>query len=114
MSKTHKTKPFWVKMMQGHLATSEFHDHRDGPCDLPPQVELDEWMRTGRCRHEFRYTGIRTCGPSCCGDPSDSPSRRQRSAGKRAVSSWQEEYDSDIAPEYFWEYQDWSGPFYPR
>jgi hypothetical protein len=34
MSKTDRTKPFWVKLMHGDLATEELHNHADG--DIHP------------------------------------------------------------------------------
>ena len=33
MSRTDKTKPFWVKLAHGDLKTVEVHNHTDGRCD---------------------------------------------------------------------------------
>jgi len=64
MSKTDKTKPFWVKLKDGDLRAVEFHNHDDGVCDLPDEIDADYW-RT-RCHYSFAYTGIGTCGCWMC------------------------------------------------
>ncbi|WAC54259.1 hypothetical protein [Gordonia sp. SL306] len=64
MSRTDKTKPFWVKLAHHDLESREIHDHTDGVCDLPPaEVGLAYTYGTSQCRREFRYTGTSAC---CC------------------------------------------------
>ncbi|MFF0309009.1 hypothetical protein ACFYSC_16395 [Streptosporangium sp. NPDC004379] len=39
MSKTDKTRPWWVRMADAPMATSlPVHDHRFGPCTLPEEI----------------------------------------------------------------------------
>ncbi|SKM19290.1 Uncharacterised protein [Mycobacteroides abscessus subsp. massiliense] len=90
MSRTHKTKPFWVKLRQGHLAAEEFHDHRVGPCDLPGQIVGDSWHTT-RCRYLFAYTGVHTCCCWMCHGPDER--RKDRVERRRAVRDWRSEYE---------------------
>lgn len=97
MSKTDKTKPFWVKMKDGDLAWRESHDHREGPCDLPNEIDADYWHNT-RCRYEWVFDGTHVCCcPMCHGDwwwdiP---PNKRQRLTGKRLCRDWKREYGLD-------------------
>lgn len=37
MSRTDKTRPLSVRVMDRRRNLEEFHDHTDGPCDLPPR-----------------------------------------------------------------------------
>jgi hypothetical protein len=39
MSRTDKTKPLWVRHIEH--APQPIHDHRFGPCDLPPAPTRD-------------------------------------------------------------------------
>jgi hypothetical protein len=63
LSRTDKTKPFWVKLAHGDLAVIELHDHRAGSCDLPAHIDRRWGRKTRGCRYEFHYTGTRVC---CC------------------------------------------------
>jgi hypothetical protein len=63
MSRTDKTKPFWVKLAHGDLQVIQAHDHRDGRCDLPADVDAHWWARGRVCNYEFHFTGTMTC---CC------------------------------------------------
>ncbi|MFC7385129.1 hypothetical protein [Sphaerisporangium rhizosphaerae] len=53
MSKTDKTRPWWVRIADAPMVTCRaVHDHRFGPCTLPDEitaatVDLDN--RTGGC-----------------------------------------------------------------
>lgn len=58
MSRTNKTKPFWVKLAHGDLKAVEVHNHIDGYCDLPDPYDAFAFTRlTTRCRREFAFTG---------------------------------------------------------
>lgn len=96
VSRTHKTKPFWVKMKQGHLATAEHHDHRDGVCDLPEEIDARWYMRSQTtCHYEFAFTGIHTCCCALChGDYSWFAKKRNRMIRKRECKEWDKEYES--------------------
>ncbi len=96
MSRTHKTKPVWVQMKQGHLAHEEWHQHDGGVCDLPEKDSEDGWRwRRGGCCREFVYTGTHTCGPSCCGDSySHPPAKLQRLESKRLEKNWNWDYET--------------------
>jgi hypothetical protein len=64
LSRTDKTKPFWVKIADGDLKAIEAHNHTGGVCDLPDPHDAFAFTRlTTQCRREFIYTGVRTC---CC------------------------------------------------
>lgn len=96
MSKTDKTKPFYLKLAHGDLAWKESHDHTDGLCDLPPVENTDSyWKHDTSCYRTFVYTGIHAC---CCHRCHSSdeymlrPGKRQRLKGKRIVRDWEKEY----------------------
>lgn len=96
MSKTDKTKPFWVKLMHGDLATEELHNHTEGTCDLPPVEDATAFTyRTTRCRRGFVYTGTHVCCcPVCHGDFGWDvrPGKRQRLESRRMCRDWQRDY----------------------
>ncbi|CRZ14802.1 hypothetical protein [Mycolicibacterium neworleansense] len=95
MSKTDKTKPFWVKLMHGDLATEEQHDHIDGNCDLPPIGDATAFIYgTTQCRRAFVYTGIRPCCCKLCQDYGWDirPGKRQRIESGRMCRDWQRNY----------------------
>ena len=82
MSRTDKTRPFWVRATDDHGCAEACHDHRSGPCDLPP---LGRWRRTvasgadraRRCRWEPAWWKI-TCGcPMCTGQIWRRPDNRR-------------------------------------
>lgn len=97
MSNTYKTKPFWVKIKQGHLASREVHYHVGRECDMPPpDYGVAFAFRDQHCHREFVYTGVRTC---CCymchGDPyGPPPNRVRRREGRRSAQRWDREYES--------------------
>ncbi|MDP9861154.1 MULTISPECIES: hypothetical protein [Streptosporangium] len=42
MSKTDKTRPWWVRMAEAPMVTClPVHDHRSGPCTLPEEITAD-------------------------------------------------------------------------
>ncbi|MEV0618201.1 hypothetical protein AB0I81_33095 [Nonomuraea sp. NPDC050404] len=50
MSKTDKTRPWWVRMADAPLTTCvPVHDHRFEPCTLPDEITIDSanWRRSG-------------------------------------------------------------------
>lgn len=87
MSKTDKTRPWRVRVMDKKTWLEEDHDHRDGPCDLPPPPALvcDFWAgrTTTRCYWnascEFWVTPSNYCGCPTCND-----TRGRRLETKRA------------------------------
>lgn len=95
MSRTDKTKPFWVKLAHRDLQVVERHDHTGGPCDLPDRFDAFAFARlTTRCRREFVETDTRVCCcPMCHG--ADYPDRtepqrrrRERRRAKLADRNW--------------------------
>lgn len=98
MSRTDKTKPFWVKLMHGDLAVKEWHDHADGVCDMPPADRAVEWKPGQRCRREFFYTGTRVCCCDMCHwrDWPETEQQRRRKERRRAwqqLQGWRSEYE---------------------
>jgi hypothetical protein len=86
-------------MRQGHLATTEAHDHSDGVCDLPKEIDDTwGWPPHPHCRHEFVYTGVHVCCCAMChGDFSWDirPGKRQRIGGRKYTQGdWAGEYES--------------------
>ncbi|GGK81564.1 hypothetical protein Sme01_63090 [Sphaerisporangium melleum] len=53
MSKTDKTRPWWVRIADAPMVTCRpVHDHRFGPCTLPDEITpgtVDLDLRTGGC-----------------------------------------------------------------
>lgn len=62
MSRTDKTAPYQVKLRRGDLETYEYHDHRNGVCDLASDPDRFEYAKGG-CYKSFHYTGTGVC---CC------------------------------------------------
>ena len=99
MSRTDKTKPPWVRQREhGGLA---FHDHTQGPCDLPPEPPR---VDTGtRCRWGT-VIGIASTWRCCVRTQERSAykemqdivkiaNRRLRYAGRRAARRWETDAD---------------------
>ena len=98
MSRTDKTKPFWVKIADGDLKAVESHNHTDGACDLPDPHDAVAFTRlTTQCRREFVYTGTNTCGCKNCacgsGQTNDHRRRRDRRRQERADRDWRKDYE---------------------
>jgi hypothetical protein len=70
MSKTDKTQPWWVRIIQHK--PKESHDHRNGVCDLPKEPTRPEHVRwkAGSCywnySTEMLYGGDSGCGCQMC------------------------------------------------
>ncbi|GAT04458.1 hypothetical protein [Mycolicibacterium fortuitum] len=95
MSRTDKTKPFWVKLMHGDLATEEQHNHTDGTCDLPPIEDATAFTYcTTQCRRAFVFTGTRVCCCKLCQDHGWDirPGKRQRLESRRKCRDWERDY----------------------
>ncbi|MFH8405982.1 hypothetical protein ACH4FX_14565 [Streptomyces sp. NPDC018019] len=60
MSRTDKTKPLWVR--HAEHGPRSVHDHRYGPCDLPPHPARQP--AATRCRWED--PGMILFGHTCC------------------------------------------------
>lgn len=93
MSKTDKTRPWRVRVMDKKRWLTEVHDHTDGLCDLPPRPALvcDFWRngRETRCRwdasRDFWVTPSNYCGCPMCNDQEGRRLnvKRSRAAGRR-------------------------------
>ena len=85
MSRTDKTKPFWVKLAHGDLKAIEVHNHSEGRCDLPDPYDAFAFSRlTTHCRREFIFTGTMTgCCPMCHGRGYPDRTERQRRRRER-------------------------------
>ncbi|QDQ15020.1 hypothetical protein [Streptomyces spectabilis] len=89
MSRTDKTKPLWVRHREHR--PRPVHDHRAGPCDLPPGPTRAE--PGTRCRWEspgallFDRTCCSGCGMRGCVTERQrearAGNRRERYAGRR-------------------------------
>lgn len=65
MSRTDKTRPWWVKMNDAPMVTcAPRHDHRFGPCTLPDEITAETASashRTSGCY--WGSTGHNSSGP---------------------------------------------------
>jgi hypothetical protein len=85
MSRTGKTKPFWVKLAHGDLKAIEVHNHTDGRCNLPHAHDAVAFTYgTTQCRREFVYTGTRISCDPICSHYNRQDRRRERHRGRRA------------------------------
>jgi hypothetical protein len=99
LSRTDKTKPFWVKLAHRDLSMVEVHDHTNGPCDLPDPFDAFAFRyRTTRCRREFFETDTRVCCCPVC-HAAEYPDRtetqrrrRERREAKLADRNWAKDY----------------------
>jgi hypothetical protein len=66
MSRTDKTRPWWVRMADAPMASCvPSHDHRFGPCTLPNEITADSASlshRTGGCYWEAPAHYVFGCG----------------------------------------------------
>jgi len=92
MSRTRVHRPFrtWFDDPQWCV---ELHDHRTGPCDLPPLAEWREWInRVGgtppwRCVWELRLGSMpRLCGCRLC--TLHDLNREDRRRGRHQARAW--------------------------
>ncbi|MCA4132659.1 hypothetical protein [Arthrobacter sp. M4] len=97
MSRTDKTQPFRVRLWDGTLRRVAVHDHRDGICDLPANVQEDRrqvvtnggFLPNRSCHWEFQYTGSKTCCCSVChdGDGLRHERRAERHRNRRELAN---------------------------
>lgn len=67
MSRTDAHVPVHVRLLRRDLVPVEDHDHRDGPCDLPPLSAITaQWWADGRCHWEWHHRGERICSCELC------------------------------------------------
>ena len=107
LSKTDKTRPYWVKVRDKHSYLVENHDHRDGVCNLPERPTTTNradymWSapwQSGDCvwitSSEWWKSSDARCPCYMCGyDAYDTPRRlRERREGKRYCrDGWRDEY----------------------
>ncbi|SEG82631.1 hypothetical protein SAMN04489712_11553 [Thermomonospora echinospora] len=66
MSKTDKTRPWWVGMADAPMVTCvPVHDHRFGPCTLPDEITADSASlnrRTSGCHWHATTYFLFDCG----------------------------------------------------
>ncbi|PRX99553.1 hypothetical protein [Allonocardiopsis opalescens] len=74
MSRTDKTKPVWVRFLEH--GPRPVHDHRYGPCDLPPALTREE--SGTRCRW------MPAIGQTCCLGPNGRAAKREMGDWRRA------------------------------
>ncbi|GGL60788.1 hypothetical protein GCM10010129_00370 [Streptomyces fumigatiscleroticus] len=88
MSRTDNTKPLWVRYTEHSPRPT--HDHRYGPCDLPPRPARED--AGTRCRWEpgmllFGYTHCAGCQRRSCiaerQEMDKAANRKERYAGRR-------------------------------
>ncbi|WP_030019802.1 hypothetical protein [Streptomyces monomycini] len=60
MSRTDKTKPLWIR--HAEHGPRPVHDHRHGPCDLPPHPA----RRPADTRCRWEDSGMILSGSTCC------------------------------------------------
>ncbi|MEU6964136.1 hypothetical protein [Streptomyces chrestomyceticus] len=60
MSRTDKTKPLWIR--HAEHGPRPVHDHRYGPCDLPPHPT----RRPAETRCRWEHPGVILLGSTCC------------------------------------------------
>lgn len=99
MSKTDKTNPWYVKQHYEHSYIEEKHDHRFGPCDLPPRpTEKDtlSWQQTGCFWYpSFDYYRSRWAKCPCymChGSWWETPRKHRHDAKRYCRDGWRNEY----------------------
>ena len=105
MSRTDKTAPVWVRVMNRPSYLEEFHDHTNGrECDLPAErkpTDQSPWGGRGLgCRwvasHEFMCDRENWCGCPLCSDTDNRKAKaRQARAEGRAYARrlWRREYE---------------------
>lgn len=99
MSRTHKTKPWRVRVMGKPTWLVEYHDHNNGVCDLPPRPTGQAEVWGSRQRGSCSWVGSRSfwaCPANNCGCPScndqigrKQQARRERHLGQRLARDWQ-------------------------
>lgn len=100
MSRTDKTRPLWVKVADHPRFLTGWHDHREGPCDLPTTPSFEGWRVTGqRCTWvpstASNVEPEHRCGCALCSGQEwrRSERRKERRQGRRyARDGWRREY----------------------
>ncbi|NGO06350.1 hypothetical protein G5C60_01295 [Streptomyces sp. HC44] len=102
MSRTDRTKPLWVRHIEHN--PRPVHDHRYGPCDLPPDPTREG--TDTRCRWEDPAAHILS-GRNCCSGCkvrshikerqqwAKEDNRKERYAGRREARRFATGEDSD-------------------
>jgi hypothetical protein len=92
MSKTDKTRPWWVQLVDAPgVSCKPVHDHRFGPCTLPRQA-TPERARRGGCRWEgtaaFYVRRCESHGHLESHFMSRQDRRRDRHQARRELRAW--------------------------
>lgn len=104
MARTDAHRPYYVLEVDEPQMFREWHDHRDGICDLVPD-EASAWFRGGHC-YRIYVAQARLCGCSWCGGGGYYGRRERRwhrHITKRLINdilklrNWE---DADIWPRY--------------
>ncbi|AXK32841.1 hypothetical protein DVA86_09450 [Streptomyces armeniacus] len=77
MSRTDKTKPLWVRCAEHRPLPA--HDHRFGPCDLPPESGPTREDPGTRCRWVYAEFGN-----TCCSGPNGRAAKKEMGEMNRA------------------------------
>lgn len=95
MSKTDKTRPLDVRMMDpkdNAIGMAERHDHRKGVCTLPERnVKAERAAQENNnghwtdCYYIWTYQGVNMCGCKMCTDAE--PRREERRARRHQVKT---------------------------
>ena len=92
MSRTYKTRPWWVRMNDSPAHARAAHDHRFGACDLAPLASVHLPGPAGRCQWERNWRLV-PCGcPLCTGQ---FPRRTERRRDRHEARSRLRRYGSD-------------------
>ena len=99
MSKTDKTRPWWVRMADAPLVTCvPEHDHRFGPCTLPGEITAGSASlnkRTGGCHWRASVSFLFDCGGISGGREwylfRREERRRSRHRARRELRAWHSE-----------------------
>ncbi len=70
MSRTVKTRPFWVRMADSHdkaVGAVAVHNHIDRDCDLPEKTYFGIANQNHYgCHYDFSAQGVNVCGCKMC------------------------------------------------
>lgn len=91
MSKTDKTKPYWVQVMHGDVPSVEQHDHADGVCDLLGHIKDKHYVQPlrGQCYIQYWFDGRNHfCGCWLCTGHIErkAANRKQRRDARRDIA----------------------------
>jgi len=97
MSRTYKTRPVWVNVANGYLATEAVHRHDNSPCNLPDRRETHSWWVAGDdCFWTWVYDGRNLCGCNLCTGYVYRRAERRQSRRKAKTDSlrWRGEFNA--------------------